>query len=50
MGRNKELRKKIGAQKEVIAEHEEKIRRERVNRLRKNPSELSFRAERGILP
>jgi hypothetical protein len=30
MGRNKELRKKIAAQREVAEEHEEKIRRERM--------------------
>jgi hypothetical protein len=30
MGRNKELRKKIAAQREVAEEHEEKIRRERL--------------------
>ncbi|MGD0007786.1 MAG: hypothetical protein ABSE93_04465 [Terriglobia bacterium] len=28
MGRNKELRKRIAAQREVIEDHEEKIRRE----------------------
>ena len=30
MGRNKELRKRIAAQREVIEDHEEKIRRERM--------------------
>jgi hypothetical protein len=30
MGRNKELRKRIAAQREVIADHEEKIGRERM--------------------
>jgi hypothetical protein len=30
MGRNKELRKKIAALREVAEEHEEKIRRERM--------------------
>jgi hypothetical protein len=30
MGRNKELRKRIVAQREVIEDHEEKIRRERM--------------------
>jgi len=30
MGRNKELRKKIAAQREDIGDHEEKIRRERM--------------------
>jgi hypothetical protein len=29
MGRDKELRKKIAAQREIAEEHEEKIRRER---------------------
>ena len=30
MGRNKELRRKIAAQREVAEEHEERIRRERM--------------------
>jgi hypothetical protein len=33
MGRNKELRKKIAAQREVAEEHEEKILRERMKRM-----------------
>lgn len=43
MGRNKELRKKIAAQREVIEDHEEKIRRER---LKPMPNESYIRGWR----
>ena len=41
MGRNKELRKKIAAQKGVAEKHEEKIRRER---MKPEPDEGAIRA------
>ncbi len=43
MGRNKELQKRIAAQREVIEDHEEKIRRER---MKPTPNESFIRGWR----
>jgi len=44
MGRNKELRRKIPAQREVAEEHEERIRRERMKPM---PNESYIRGWQG---